>query len=83
MTLRSLHSRYSASAVATIMSTIRSTPLMGGAVKRTRTGSEPFVELWRVRRGDVRVGVMASTVTRPESQSHWDSGRSEADHRPR
>ena len=56
MTRRSLHTRYSASAVATMMSTIRSTPLKGGAAKRTRTGSEPFVELWRVTRGDVRVG---------------------------
>ena len=46
MTLRILHMRYSANADATSSSTIRSTPLKGGAAARTRKGSEPLSEVW-------------------------------------
>src|SRR5689334_14275110 len=44
------------------MSTIRITPPTGGAVKRTRTGSEPSDELERAACRDVLVEFMAATL---------------------
>ena len=87
MTPRILQTRYSARAVATRRSTIRSTPLKGGAVNRTRKGAAPSSELSRVVRSDVWVGWSCALMNpcrqeRPESQQHWDSGPSEAPRQP-
>ena len=59
MTPRILHSRYSVSAVATIMSTIRSTPTHRRRRQADTHRVRAVLELWRVTRGDVRVGVVA------------------------
>jgi hypothetical protein len=55
--------QYRASAVATMMSTIRSIPLKGGAPPIGRAqGVRTVSELRRVTGGDVRVGVMAIEI---------------------